>query len=313
MIGALAAVLVSPAVAVAQPQIEDAKRLFAEGEQAEQAGDCDGAVAKWRAVLAIKETPQIHLRIGRCEEKLGHLSKAIGAYEKATDLAAGNTAVLDVAKQQIAALDARVPKLTVVWDASLPGASVQLDGASVENGKPARVDPGKHAVRATAPGRTTFTKTVDLAEGQAADVKVELRLAESSTEPPPPGTTEEGAGLSPWPFVIMGGGLVALGVAIPLAVIGQSDLDEVYTHCGAPDADGHRTCPKAYEDDVSAVRVKYGVAGALGAVSGIALGVGATLLVLDLTRAPEHPSAEGWTVLPWVGPGGAGAAVAGRF
>jgi len=294
-------------LALAQPELEDAKRLFAEGEQAETAGDCRTAVEKWRAVLAIKETPQIHLRIGRCEESLGHLASAVAAYEKASDLAADNTAILDVAKQQLEGLDTRVPALTITWDHSIPDAAIDVDGSRVENGRALRIDPGKHHVHGAAPGREAFDRDVDLVEGGKTSIKVQL-------DPPAPiaPPEEPSSSLSPWPFVIMGGGVVALGVAIPLAIVGKSDLDEIYTHCDGPNADGHRVCPPAYEDGVSGVRVKYGVAGALGVVSAAALGVGATLLVMDLTAAPDAKT-QSWTIAPWASPLGAGAAASGRF
>jgi hypothetical protein len=288
--------------------LTDAKKLFDEGEKAEQSGDCRTAVEKWKGVLVIKETPQVHLRIGRCQESLGHLSGAITAYERAVELAGGNAQVLDVANQQLKALEPRVPMLTLKWDGGISGASVQLDGQPVAtNGQAVRVDPGAHTIDATAPDRAPFKKTLELAEAARETIRITL---EPTTVAPTPTVPEEGGpSLSPWPFVLMGGGVVAAGIAIPLAVVGVSDLDEVYTHC--TDSDSGKVCPPQYEDDISGVKLKYGVAGALGAVSAIALGVGVTWLVLDLTSTPEEPKPQALLFAPWASPDGAGLVVGG--
>ena len=119
--------------------------------------------------------------------------------------------------------------------------------------------------------------------------------------------------MTPWPFVLLGVSGATLAVAIPLAVVGSSSLDETYTHCDPPNADGTRTCPPEYEDEISSVQVQFAVSGVMGALSGLALAGGITWLIVDLTSTPSADPAPTVAVIPWLSPASGGVLAAGTF
>jgi hypothetical protein len=298
------AVTAGPKVAAAQTpkQIAAARQAFKQAEEAESKGDLTTAAAKFREALAIKDTPQIRLRLGAVEEKLGHLVAALAAYQEGLDKASGIPAVSQVATEQIEALRPRVPLVTLVVPEPPPGLALTLDRVSVEAGKPLPVDPGQHRVHAEAPGWQPRDKAFTIAERDRT--RIELRLVPDVAPAPPP----------PPPSRVPGTALTASGGAALVA--GAVMLGVSYAKDATIDAQCHGSarlfCPIAMESQilsevkaVNALRftgIGLGVVGAAGVAAGIYL----------LARKP--PSTTGsLRVLPAVGPRTAGVEVTARF
>lgn len=289
-------------------ELARAKQRFHEGEALEARGDCAGAIAAFEQALAVKETPQLHLRIGACEETTGRLVGALAAFERALELAErlGATEVAAVARDRAAALAPRVPTIAIDVKSPPAGLRVIVDGAVLPAGAlgaPRRVGIGGHTVRAEAPGFRPFERTLTAAERERLLVAVDLAAA-------PADTSSHGAAVLPWALV--GGGALALGGAVVLGVVASSRASDVEAACGGDTS----RCPGSrraeIDADVGAVnglRAGAIAAGALG-VAGVALG--AVLLVRD-RRAPEEPRATRVDLVPTIAPGLAGFSARGRF
>ncbi len=314
-----------PAQAQDDAALERARVAFQEGDAAETAGDCATAIEKFRSALEVKETTQLHLRIGRCEEKLGKFQAAMSSYAKGQSVAGTDQELLTLARRMRAELDPRIPRVTVRMPDAPEGAAVTLDGAPFSNfGVDTPLDPGLHVVEATAPGRLRFEARLDLKESTKREVTIDLPIKSAET---PPDTGGADAPVAPIVLYVLGAGF--LGASIGMAVRGGQLLDEADQRAAAsgcqlvPDGDqdaagavrtcnGSREAHATYEDDISSVNLHYGLAAGFGAAAGVSLVVASVLLAVDLgdDKPDAAPSAR---LSPWFGPNGAGVGLSLRF
>lgn len=143
------------------------------------------------------------------------------------------------------------------------------------------------------------------AEGDHADTGAAGDGEGAPESSPPP---EEG--LSPWPFVVGGVGVAALATGVVFGLLAESTEGD---WADAPTAtmaqvDAALALRDRAETQATVANILLGVGGAL-VVAGAALFV---VLELDLgTR--DGDSGDEAVLSPWIGPGGGGLAVAGRF
>lgn len=179
-VGAVAGAL-GPGVAHADPtgptpaQIQAARAVFVQAEADEDAGRWSEALAKLRQVLATKDTAGVRYHIALCEEHLGDLAQAQSDYAGAEAAAHAEQArdVLRLVGKKLAAIEARVPHVTIVIVPDAPGATVSLDARPVQPGSAVAVDPGTHVVDVTpADGRSPSRTPFSVAEGETTTVSV---------------------------------------------------------------------------------------------------------------------------------------------
>jgi len=307
-LAALVALAPAPAAAQSAKDLAAARQAFREGDDAEAKGDYARALARFQAALAVKETAQLHLRVGAVQEKMGKLVDALASYQLGLAKAASLPAVAKIAREQIEGLRPRIPTLTVMAQ-PLPGLEVTLDGAPIAPsalGATVPIDPGAHRLHAEAPGHVArdqaFTST------ERAGARIELNLVADAPKPPPeapaspklPGALAAAAG---------GVALVAGAALIGVSVAKDGSIDAL---CGGGARDHCPLSKKAAIDgDVRAVNalrfsgVGVTVIGAAGAAVG-------TWLLVKATR-PAQPASGAIVVTPAVGAGAAGVVVGGRF
>src|SRR5271165_6796984 len=139
-------------------EVRLARALFVQAEADEDGERWGEALEKLQAVARVKLTAGVRYHIALCEEHLGHLVRALGDYREAEDQARLENAqdVLRIVGNQVAALEPRVPRLTVRVAPAVSEVALKLDGEPIGNaaiGAPMQVDPGVHYVVATAPDR----------------------------------------------------------------------------------------------------------------------------------------------------------------
>jgi hypothetical protein len=192
------ATLSAPALGLAaEPttsEISVARRLFDEGKAAEDAARWREAADKFRQAAAIKDTPGIRFHLARCEEEQGAFVEALVEYDRARELIDGGVKAPDVERLLAEARDrvrARVALVTLRLPQGVENASVALDGKAVSAsvlGVPLPVNPGKHRLQATAPGRAAYDQPIQLGSGEVREVTIPLAAALTPASAPPPAT-----------------------------------------------------------------------------------------------------------------------------
>jgi hypothetical protein len=133
------------------------------------------------------------LNLALCYESEGKLATAQLALNDALAQAVkdGRTDREALAREHLAALASRVPKLTLVAPAQpVRGLVIELDGITMSaaaSGVPLAVDPGTHEVRASAPGYVSWASTSKVREGESQRVQLpNLVMVGAVVERPPP-------------------------------------------------------------------------------------------------------------------------------
>jgi hypothetical protein len=167
--------------AIAQTLYDDAMQLMAEKKYAE-------ACPKLAESNRLDTGMGTRFNLGDCYENLGQLASAWALFTDVADEAkrTKQPGRESVARQRATQLDVRLPKLTLQVPASVANVSgVEVrDGDHVVKrllwGQPLPVDPGKHTIAVSAPGRRTWKTIVVLQEG-AAETVVIGELASTSS------------------------------------------------------------------------------------------------------------------------------------
>jgi hypothetical protein len=317
---ALAATCSVPAFAV------DADQLFAESTAAAKEGNFELAYEKMKEVWRLRPSYDVAANLAFYERKLGKMKEAAAHLELALEQfpVTGEPVVRDRMKQDLdslrtglARVEIDVPTGTFVW----------VDGE--ERGKtplkPARVylDPGKHTFEARRPGERG-SATIQVEAGQATTVTIPLAKYEGDdgeggkddgiVTPKPGGSSE---GLPLWPGIVVGGlGLAGIGAGIGLAVAAGSSgssADEAAAALPARTAcqgdAPHESCASIADDLETRDLLSNASMGAFIA-GGVLVAGGVTLIGLSAAGVGSTDSAA---ILPWIGPGVAGATFAGSF
>ncbi len=323
------ALLVAAAHADAQPaspEHEAAASAFEEGRRLVREGRCPDAIEKFRTSIAHEPSVGARLSLAQCFEA----SDPLQAWRelKEAELLAG--ALKDdrvaVARERAAALEPRLAMLRIVVPAAISGLEVQLDGAHFDRlyyaSGAVAVTPGPHVVSATAPGKATWSKTLDAAPGKQVVASVVLEDQPPAPAPktePLPAQQAEAEATPTRPavmpnrtlsFVVGGIGVAGLAAGGVLGLIAIGEKKTVQNDCGA--GAGYPACvnltASARDDNrklqtfATASTVAFAV-GAAGVVAGT---------VLFLT-ARSTTSSVAVRVAPVVGEHGGGAGAFGAF
>jgi hypothetical protein len=281
---------------------------------------------------SLYHAPTITLGLARARAAQGKLVSAYELYTRAVNepvpanASAAILAAVDDAGRELAALTPRVPGVVINVRGG-GAAKVTLDGADVPSaalGVRRPADPGKHVLRATAPGFMPAEAAVTLVEGKTETVILELAPVPSGLPPPvagaaptaprpmamallPPPPSDSAGSTGPLRrkigFVglgLGGAGLVLGAVAGGVALGKHNDLA---TSC----PQGH--CAPGTETTFQPEINSYGTMCALSTAGFVAGGAVALTGVLLVVTAPK--SLRTGAITPVIGPGYAGAQ--GRF
>lgn len=250
-----------------------AEALFDQGRTAMEKGEYDTACSKFRESQRLDPAAGTMLNLAQCEEKRDKLATAWELYRGAMDKLPAGDARIAVARERAESLEKRLPKLTVVLaGGDSPGTTVQRDEVklgSASLGVPLPVDPGKHVVTVTSPGRAKRTFSVELGEGESRTLDVQPGDPEGSSHGP------EGAGSSKTLGYVFGGiGIagVAVGTVTGMMAIGKkSTVDD---HCDP----NSRICDHTGADAASSGKTLGTITTASLVVGAVGLGAGAYFL-----------------------------------
>lgn len=287
-----------------------AESLFQQGRELMQSGRVEQACEKFAESQRLDPGLGTLLNLASCNEALGKLATAWGQYRQALAEAAQSHALerRRFAKQRVDALEPRLPRLVVEVPKTARAQQLQitLDGVVLGDaawGVPTPVDPGARIIQVSAPGRRTWTRRLELREGQRAHAKVPaLELA-----PPPPRNTDSGAAgagaesLLAWSALGLGGASLGIGAFFGIRGLqrnGQSqDLCPTATTCS----------PRGAELSSQATADARIANWTLGA-GALFVATGVVLLLTGQGDDEVEPPASGWMLAPSV----AGAAMSYR-
>ncbi|MBI4953941.1 MAG: tetratricopeptide repeat protein [Myxococcales bacterium] len=236
LVGALALAAARPAWAQpAQPtpqEKETARALYRTGNDRFRSGDLQGALEAFEGAYHIMPAPTTALGLGKTQLRVGQLVKARDTLLAATRYAAepDDPASFAEARREAAALAedlaGRIPSLVVRVTNSLgdtvAAAVLRIDGVLVAASLwayPLKLDPGAHALSASAPGLDVVERRLELGERETRVVDLVLApraepstAAPSSPETPSARPPDAEGGVSA--LVWAGVGIGSLGVVV---------------------------------------------------------------------------------------------------
>lgn len=310
------------AKAAAQVLFEQGRALIEQGHVAE-------ACPKFAESLRLDRGIGTMLWLADCYERNGQTASAWASFKEATAAAAlAHDSREKVARDRVSKLEPRLTTMAILVapESAVRGLEVRRDGVvlgSAEFGIGVPVDPGIHAIEASAPDRKTWTSSIEL-QAKPGLVSITIPLLEpAATSPAPTRETwnpaaagvESTAGSSggrPWTAQRIGGaalagaGVIALGLGAFFAIDAKSTYD-------GSNADGHCTnnhCDSQGLQDRSSAYSLATVSTVL-VVSGLA-GVGGGA-VLYLTAPKERSPPAGLALFTTVLPGGLGLSLESRW
>jgi hypothetical protein len=301
-----------------------ATELFKQGRTLMEKGDYAGACPKFAESARLDAKVGTLLNLAECEDKLGQIAEARQHLQLAIDRARiDNDDRLKLATDALAAIDARVPRLTVALVAGAPPTTmvqrdgVMLEGASLDNALP--VDPGHHVIVASADGFESKTFTIDLKESEKQRIEVGpgAKLPEPAKKPASSTTfvsstsdaTRSSSSTRTWGYVVGGLGVVGLGIGTVYGFVALSKNSESKSN-GACDANNFcDAAGKAARDDA---RRAGNVSTFAFVVGGVAVAAGA-VLILAGPSSSSKPDAARIEAAPLVGTTGGGLLLRGAW
>ncbi len=309
---ALLGLLALPAQAAELRDPVQAEAFFKEGQALMKAGSFDEACDKFTASLALDPAAGTLLNLAACQEKAGRLATAWRLYKQSIELAVqkGNA---DRERFSRAKVEALLPRLNKVWflvTRPAPGQELRLDGQLVpweQWPTPTEIDPGKHTVEVTAPGRVAFShlllagaekleETVEVPERAAAEAPpaVEVQAPEEKPAGPmiaiKPAPRPQMASGRIGGIAIGGVGVAALAASAGLLVRAMDLAAERNALC--PPGTGYCYSQPAFDKDHEArVLQQWGLV--LGGVGLAAAALGAGLAAMSPDTVPEDPQSSG--------------------
>lgn len=290
---AIAAILVAKNATAGEGA--SAEALFQEGRTAAKAGNFALACQKFSESQKLDPAPGTLLNLAHCQAELGHLARAWEHYQSVLDQIAPDDDRVAHVREQLAALDPRLPRLTILVSGEADGVVIERDGVQLGAaavGVALPVDAGSHEIFVRAPGREPRSYRIELAEGDRQSLTVELgptrlradaprREASAIKKPPLPKPDKPAKASSNlyWGYAAGGIGVIGLAVGTTTGILAFREKRIVREHC-----DSDYAC-----DDTGLDAARAGDKLALASTIGFAVGVvgiGAGTYLILTSRGP---------------------------
>jgi tetratricopeptide (TPR) repeat protein len=270
--------------------IRRADAFFEQGRALFDLGHYEEACAKFELSMQLDPSPGTSLNLGNCYEAQGDLVRGIENFERAFDDAQRRSDPrrkrlwTEAARKRIASLSPRVPQLSV---RNVPPAGrLSIDQRPIEDTSGAlRINPGRHVVEVSAPGKRPFRRDVDIATGQRLAIDVpELEAnhppetaqqIEDHAPPPRQDATRSGDRFGPWPYVLSGAGIGLLATSLGTGLAANAKENKLVDECVGNE------CPLELEGTRDSAKTLALMTDIFWVTGLIATGVGVTLFVLE--------------------------------
>ena len=326
----------------AAADIASAKHAFENAVSLENEQHWAEAAQKLREAIAVKDTPGLRYHLAHCETEQGHFVEAALEYDRASELLQKGAKAPDVQKLIGPASEAvkqRIAHIAVELPADLNAPSAAIDGkiyppSELALGVP--LNPGRHALRVTASGRSNFERALVLKEGEQASVRAEL-LPNAPPTPAPvvvPRVSAAPAPASVAPareakpsqtklYLMIGESVLtvaglAVGIGYQVAKTSASDrIDSAQARIDSEAPNDERACssPELFAgacSDLQSAIDDHDRASLISSVGFVTAGVGAVALVTTWLAYPDSShQTSGLQLQPTLGLGRVG--LVGRF
>jgi hypothetical protein len=283
-----------------------AEALFSKGREAAKRGDLDAACAAFEESIRLDPAPGTMFNLGDCEEKRRHDAAAWQWFEETLTKLSASDQRRPLVQRRIAAIEARLPMLTIrLAPGSPPDAVVQRDGSELRAaslGVALPLDAGTHHVVVTAPGHDAHVEDIQLAPGDHKELVVAAGPKTAAAPPPVPPPTPQPiiapppAAAPPVPapspahadtrvlgYVVGGVGAASVVTALVLGGVALGDKSTVDAHCNRTT----RLCDSQSAVDAASAGSALTTASTVTFIVGAAaLGVG-TYFVLSSGKSGE--------------------------
>jgi tetratricopeptide (TPR) repeat protein len=283
-----------------------AEALFREGRALLERGQVEAACAKLDQSLELDRSPGTLLNLADCHERHGRTASAWAEFLEAARLAqdTGWQAGAREAQRRAEALEPALSRLAVQVRERLPDLVVTLDGKALDAAAldtPLPIDPGEHALSATAEGHVPWSLRVRIA-ADADLVEVEVpALAPASSDAQRDGSApaseaealaaaeldatdgERATNGSVLPYVIGGIGVAALATGVVFGLLADARYQNAESAC--PE---HVGCDQPALDAGDEAELRANLSNVGFGVGVVALGVAAVLWLTD-----DEPEASG--------------------
>jgi hypothetical protein len=219
-----------------------AEALFNEGRKLMASGDYNTACAKFAASQKLEPGVGTSLNLADCYEKSGRLASAWAQFHDARTAAraAGSKDREQLARDRAQALESRLSYVTITTSSPQRG-SIQImrDGIAVEAamlGTAIPVDPGKHKLEATSPGKKSWSNAFDV---PSAPTKIAIAVPDlddqpagsSSASSSDAASTKPGSGQRIAGLALAGVGVVGVAAGTLFGLKARSSWDDAKSHC----------------------------------------------------------------------------------
>jgi hypothetical protein len=280
-----ASTALAPASVLAAPTPADVARAdaaFEEGRALYVSGRFKEAMRKFELSQRVDPSPGTLLNLASCHEAEGDLLQALSWFKRAlldaerADDPRRKQLWSDAARERISSLTRSVPVLVL---SGIDSASrVSLDGQALDAPVDVlRLNPGRHTVVVSAPGKPAFMQQVELVVGQ--QVTLDVRASEPPVEPAhalDAGVEQKRYGA--WPFVLGGAGAVLIGTGIATGLSAKAKQDTLERECSGVE------CPTSLQGTRDAAHTLATISDVAWVTGVLSLGAGVTLFVLDAGR-----------------------------
>lgn len=178
---ALLVAVMTPAAAIAQTSDTErtalARSLFEEALGLGDAGEWEEAVDRYRRVLSLRRSPTVLFNLAHALSEAGELVEAGELLQQVVRDESSPDDLRAQAEELRNRLLPRIGRLTIELTGDPGDVAVTLDGGAVEAailGVGFPIDPGAHAVLALRDGETVASGEIEIAEGEAGTVTLEI-------------------------------------------------------------------------------------------------------------------------------------------
>ena len=309
--------IAAPAAADVTPEARAAATaLFDDGRKLMQAGDYAAACPKLEEAARLDAGIGTVYNLGDCYEHLGKTASAWSSFRQAAGLAAAKNQP-DREKAARGRADALEPKLArlkiTAPSPPPPGLTITQDDKPVGSalwGSAVPVDPGRHTIVASAPGKVDY-QTVATLDQPGATVSIDVpALADAPAAAAVPAGVGKAASpksdapaasastwMKPLGITLAAAGVVGLGVGTALGFVAKSNYDGATSNAACSSSGSCTSAGISTRDDARSL----GTVATIVFISGAVIGAGGAVLWIAAPSAKKSDAASALAV--GVGPG----------